>query len=359
MILSCPLGSSSHAGWPCLPSLGPHSHPKQILFPDPRQRACDALPDSLLVELLELRPVPCVKLPALTPPLVLLDAASFPSSRHFAVCQCGSPGSPVCIANFLPISALLPPSSFPPTLVPFHPQHSTAKLCSSVPPTASPRALSCLFRSPHRRLSWYFNPSAQSFSLVLPLSLLLFSSSTLFRTAIYRNLRSNSNHPQQASLDFSFGPQLKPSHPTKHVSCIPFSSLLSLPLGLPPLQVSSLWHAWNQPANLRHPGNLSAAKLTHPAVTLHQRHSSSTSLNMAAPPGAAPAAPAAPAVQYAQLPSFRPAKHVNKRVDLPAEAYVDLSPYVSQPHSLSHHASHASPFHHAHGPQLTIASTVG
>lgn len=77
---------------------------------------------------------------------------------------------------------------------------------------------------------------------------------------------------------------------------------------------------------------------------------------MAALPGAAPAAPA---VQYAQLPSFRPAKHVNKRVDLPAEAYVDLSPYVSQPHSPSHHASHASPFHHAHGPQLTIASTVG
>lgn len=134
MILSCPLGSSSHAGWPCLLSLGPHSHPKQILFPDPRQRACVALPDSLLVNLLELRPVPFVKLPALTPPLVLLDAASFPSSRHFAVCQCGSPGSPVCIANFLPISALLPPSSFPPTLVPFHPQHSTAKtllLCSS------------------------------------------------------------------------------------------------------------------------------------------------------------------------------------------------------------------------------------
>lgn len=121
MILSCPLGSSSHAGWPCLLSLGPHSHPKQILFPDPRQRACVALPDSLLVDLLELRPVPFVKLPALTPPLVLLDAASFPSSRHFAVCQCGSPGSPICIANFLPISALLPPSSFPPTLVPFHP----------------------------------------------------------------------------------------------------------------------------------------------------------------------------------------------------------------------------------------------
>lgn len=61
---------------------------------------------------------------------------------------------------------------------------------------------------------------------------------------------------------------------------------------------------------------------------------------MAAPPGAAPAAPA---VQYAQLPSFRPAKHVNKRVDLPAEAYVDLSPYVSH-----------SPFHHARGPQLTM-----
>lgn len=70
---------------------------------------------------------------------------------------------------------------------------------------------------------------------------------------------------------------------------------------------------------------------------------------MAAPPGAAPAAPA---VQYAQLPSFRPAKHVNKRVDLPAEAYVDLSPYVS--HSPFRHASHASPFHHARGPQLTM-----
>lgn len=51
------------------------------------------------------------------------------------------------------------------------------------------------------------------------------SSSTLFRTAIYRNLRSNSNHPQQAGLDFSFGPQLKPSHPTKPVSCLPFPSL--------------------------------------------------------------------------------------------------------------------------------------
>lgn len=60
---------------------------------------------------------------------------------------------------------------------------------------------------------------------------------------------------------------------------------------------------------------------------------------MAAPPGAAPAAPA---VQYAQLPSFRPAKHVNKRVDLPAEAYVDLSPYVSQPTSPFSHASHST-----------------
>lgn len=274
MILSCPLGSSSHAGWPCLPSLSPHSHPKQVLFPDPRQRACVALPDSLLVELLELRPVPFVKLPALTPPLVLLDAASFPSSRHFAVCQFGSPGSPVCIANFLPIFALLPPSSFPPTLVPFHPQHSTAQQ-NSAP---------LFLRQLHLALfpAFFAVPTAGSAGISTPLLNLFlssslplsFSSSALFRTAIYRNLRSNSNHPQQASLDFSFGPQLKPSHPTKHVSCMPFSSLLSLPLGLLPLQVSSLWHAWNQPANLRHPGHLSAAKLTHLAVTLHRRHSS-------------------------------------------------------------------------------------
>lgn len=57
MILSRPLGSSSLAGWPCLPSLGLHSHPRQTLPPDPRQRACDAIPDSLPVGLLELRPV--------------------------------------------------------------------------------------------------------------------------------------------------------------------------------------------------------------------------------------------------------------------------------------------------------------
>ncbi|KAK1831263.1 hypothetical protein QBC39DRAFT_96706 [Podospora conica] len=45
----------------------------------------------------------------------------------------------------------------------------------------------------------------------------------------------------------------------------------------------------------------------------------------AGPSGAAPAPP----TNWAQLPSFRPAKFVNKRVDLPAEAYVDLSPYAS------------------------------
>jgi hypothetical protein len=70
---------------------------------------------------------------------------------------------------------------------------------------------------------------------------------------------------------------------------------------------------------------------------------------MSAPPAQAPgaAAPAAPAVQYAQLPSFKVAKHVNKRVDLPAEAYVDLTAYVSY-----------SQCHHGHGPQLTMFSTV-
>lgn len=132
MILSCPLGSLSHEGWPHLPSLGLHSHPRQTLFPDPRQRACVALPDSLLVELLELRPVPFVKLLALTPPSCSAGRGFLFKLAALFRLPMRQPGQSRLLRE--PLTYICPAAS---QLLPSHscslpPQHSkTLLLCSS------------------------------------------------------------------------------------------------------------------------------------------------------------------------------------------------------------------------------------